>query len=124
MSDDLTLDEWLVTTQEKRDELDSYSRSALPSTMEERHSDIDKSIQLSADSGALLADAESYLSQAKGIALMDLRNDPAEYTGRELDILVKARVRTVQRIVDGIHVTNRTLGARIFAIQNANRARL
>ena len=121
---DLTLSEWLTSTQERRDELDAYGKSPLPADAGERHADIEKAIQSADDSGRLLADAESYLTQAEALAVFSVRKDHPEITAREREIVARAVVRDVQRLVEGVRTTNRTINQRIFVIQNANRSRL
>lgn len=120
---DLTLGEWLETTQDRRDELDAYAVSPLP-VFEERQNDIEKAIAFGHDCGKLLADAEGYLTHAKASAMYQAMKDPLEFNSRQIDLVVKDEVRGVQRLVDGLTVTNRTIQNRIYAIQNANRSRL
>lgn len=120
----LNLSDWLISTQEKRDELDAYGKSPLPLDAGERHVEIERAIQNADDSGRLLADAESFLSQAKAQAVLAMIDKYPDLSSKEREIMVKDAVRGVQRLVDGISVTNRTINHRIFVIQNANRARL
>jgi len=123
MSDEISFPDWLTSTQEVRDALDAFARSTLPADASERHADMDKSIQSADDAGRLLADSESYLSLAKAQALMALlqRDD---LNAKDRDTLLRSDVRGVQRIVDGLAVTERSIRNRIFVGMNANRSRL
>lgn len=123
MSDDMSLTEWLASTQEARDALDAFARSPLPADASERHADMDKAIQSADDSGRLLADSESYLSLAKAQALMALlqRDD---LNAKDRDTLLRSEVRGVQRLVDGLAVTERSIRNRLFVSMNQSRARL
>jgi hypothetical protein len=81
-----------------------------------------KAIQNADDCGRLLADAESFLSQAKAKAVLAMIDDYGDLTARDREILVKNEVRGVQRLVDGIAVTERTIRSRLFSSMNANRS--
>jgi hypothetical protein len=121
-SADLTLVQWLDSVQERIDALYAYAKTPLPAGPEERHLDMDMAIQSADDCGRLLADAESFLSQAKAKAVLAMIDDYGDLTARDREILVKNEVRGVQRLVDGIAVTERTIRSRLFSSMNANRS--
>lgn len=122
MNTELTLLEWLEQTQPRRDELDTYARSAMPMDAVERHGDMGEVIRASDDAGRLLADAESYLSLEKAQALMGLMQD--DLNAKDRDIIMRSKVRGVQRLVDGLTVTVKSLNNRMYISMNANRSRL
>lgn len=119
---ELTLPEWLTATGERRGELETYAKSPLPRDASERHADIETAIQSADDSGRLLADLESYLSQAKAQAMFSALEKYPDLNARERDLVIRSEVRAIKRIVDGMHVTDRTIKDRIFSSLNANRA--
>ncbi len=120
----LDLSSWLEATQARRDELDAYGRSALPTDLGERHLDLEKSIQNADDAGRLLADGEMYLTGEKAKAMFAALKEHDDLTAKEREIVIKADVAKVQRLVDGLAVTARTIHDRIFVSMNANRSRL
>lgn len=124
MNEELTLVEWLTSTQEKREELDTFGKSALPADAGERHVDMELSIQHSDDAGRLLADAKSYLTQAYAQAMFAARKEHPDLTAKEREIVIEDSVRHVQRLIDGICVTVKTLNNRIYTMMNQNRSKL
>lgn len=118
---DLTLEEWCESTQSRRDELDAYAVSPMPNA-EDREHDIEKAIAAGHDTGKLLADVDGFLVLAKAKAMYSLLTD--DLSSKDREIAIRAQVQPIQRLVDGLTVTNRTIQNRIFAIQNANRSRL
>lgn len=120
---EITLTEWLEGTQVRRTELEDYGRSLLPADIGERHADMDIAIKCADDAGRLLADAESFLSQAKAIAMYNALKDE-DLGAKEREIVIKNEVRHVQRIVDGLKVTTKTLMNRLYSNMNSNRSRL
>lgn len=121
---DLTLEEWLTATEERRDELDKYSMSPLPADISERHADTDECIQSESDACRLLADAESYLSQFKAQSVLAIKDKYPDLSAKEREVMLKDSIRDVQRLVDGLAVTAKTLSNRRFHSMNANRSRL
>jgi len=119
-----TSGEWLESTSTRREELEAYALAPLPTDAGERHLDIEKAIQSADDSGRLLADAEQYLTHAKAQAMFAALKEHDDLTAKERELVIKDAVRQVQRLVDGLTVTSRTIHDRIFAQQNANRSRL
>lgn len=115
--------EWLQSTQELRDALAAYCKSPLPCDLSERHAAMDVAIQNADDAERLLADAESFLTQAEGLEAQSVRAKWPDLTADERRKVAKMGVRDVQRLVDGSAVTARTIRSRIYAMQNANRAR-
>lgn len=123
MTAELSLVEWLEQTRARREELDAYGRSPLPTDAGERHMDLEAAIQNGDDAGRLRADAESFLSQYLAQAVMKFSQRRDEFTADERKALVRDSVRDIQRLVDGLTVTERTIKSRIFAAMNANRSR-
>ncbi len=123
-NDPLTLEEWLVSTQEIRTRLTDYSKEPLPSDAGERHVDFNTAIQNSAECGNLLADAETYLVQGKAQATLDVKTalEYSELSADERKNIVKNKVAKLQRLVDGISVVHRAIRDRIYTGQNENRA--
>lgn len=115
--------EWLEATETLRGSLMEYAKSPLPADPGERHMDMDKAIQNGDDSGRLLADAEGYLIQAIAQAVMEARRLHPDLNAKEREAIVKDAVRGIQRVVDGIAVTDRSIKSRIFAMMNAARSR-
>ena len=120
---EFSLTDWLESTQATRDELDSYAVSALP-VFEDRERDIEKAIASGHYCGKLLADAESYLTHEKAKSMFNALGDPRELNSKQVDLVVKDDTRAVQRLVDGLAVTNRSIQNRVFGLMNANRSRL
>ena len=123
MTDELTLTEWLKSTQKQRDELRAYGRSPLPLDAGQRHVELDKSIQNSDDAGRLRADAEEFLVKEIAAAYMRIRGNDLKLRVPEIEAQVESDVRAIKRIVQDCAVTDRTLKTRIFAIQNQSRSR-
>ena len=123
MTDEIPFEDWLEQTQKKRDELAEYGRSPLPADASERHHDLDRSIQFSDDASRLLADADSYLSQADALAVFQARDKHPDLTAGERRVIAKNAVRDIQRLVAGLETTNRTIKSRIITNLNANRSR-
>lgn len=120
----LTLLEWLASTQAKRDELAAYGVSGRPMDAVERHGDIQVAIRSSDETGRLLSDAESFLTQAQAQAVLAMRDRYPDFTAKEREKMEKDHVRDIQRIVHGLEVTAKTINSRVFSIMNSNRAHL
>ncbi len=123
MTAELELTEWLEQTQEHRDCLANYGRSPMTTDAGERQLDIDKAIQNSDEIGRLKADADAFLTQHTAQAWLEVCKKYEEHPAKVREILVRDRVRDLQRIVDGIEITERTIKNRIYAAMNANRSR-
>ena len=121
---DLSLSEWLEATATRRTELEAYALAPLPTDIGERHMDLEKSIQNADDAGRLLADGEMYLTGEKAKAMFAALKEHDDLTAKEREIVIKASVAQVQRLIDGLAVTARTIHDRIFVSMNANRSRL
>ncbi len=119
MTSELTLSEWLSSTQERRDDLDTYSRSPIPT---DRSADTDKAIENAHDAGNLLADAECYLAFEKDKELLTLLEK--DLTSKDREVFLKSHVRGIQKVVDKLAVTVRSINARPYILMNANRSRL
>ncbi len=120
----LTLDQWLEQTQGRRDELDAFGKSPMPIDAVERGGETQKLLKNEDDAARLLADAESFLSEAEGIAIKTVRDKYPDYTADERRKQAKSEVRDIQRLVDGLGITLKTISNRRFSQMNANRARL
>jgi hypothetical protein len=83
---------------------------------------MDAAIQSADDCGRLLADAQSYLSQAKAQAMLAVLDEYEDLSAKEREFVIKDRVRKIQRLCDGLEVTERTLRSRLFSSMNANRS--
>lgn len=120
---ELSLDEWLEKHNPLMAKLYAYAKSSLPATPEERHGDIEKAIHHADESARLLADAESYLTQATAQAVLKWKDDDT-LTGDERKAMVKDAVRSIKRLCDGLSITERSIKDRIYASLNANKARM
>lgn len=123
ISEPVDFESWLEQTQAKRDELAEYGRSPMNTDAGERILDMDKAIQNSDDAGRLRADAEAYLTQYMAQAWLEVCKKYEDHPAKVREVLVKDRVRDIQRIVDGISITERTIKNRIYAAMNQNRSR-
>jgi len=123
MTDGLDFTEWIEQTQARRDELVELCRSQIDTDSGVRHGDLDRSIQNADDAGRLRADAEAFLVQATAQAVLAYSKRRDEFTADERKALVRDSVRDVQRLVDGLTVTERTIKNRIYALMNLNRSR-
>lgn len=119
--DDLTLEEWLVSTAEKRADLLKYAQSPIPTDPGERYLDISKALELGQEAGDLLADLEKHLIDETGKAVLAVRSSQGELTADERKSCVKARVSSVARLRDGMQVIYTSLKDRRFVLMNLNR---
>lgn len=118
----MDLTTWLEQTESKRNELYDYGRSPLPCDIGERHNDIERAIQNSDDAKRLQSEAESYLTQARAQALFAVLHEYPDLSAKDREIVIKDRVRDLQRLVDGLTTTSRTIRDRIYSTLNANRS--
>ena len=118
----MTLEEWLEQTQERRTELDAYARSPLP-IGNDSAGEINTLIAAEDNAQRLLADAQTYLTQAMAQAVLRIKREFDENSADERRILVKDAVRDIQRLVDGIAVTARAMSNRRYLHMNQNRSR-
>lgn len=119
---ELTFTEWLVSSQEKRDELLAYSISSIPTDIGLRQLDVSHAIVKGQDAGDLLADAEQYLSLETGKAVLEVRRENPELNADERKAVVKSKVSAYARLRDGIDVIYHTIKDRRFALMNLNRS--
>jgi hypothetical protein len=119
---ELSFDEWLSQTQARRDELAEYARSPMP-IGNDSNGELNALIVAEDDAQRLLVDAESYLLQAQSMAMFSARNDHPELSAKERELVAKSDVRHIQRLVDGIAVTARTISSRRFLQMNQARSR-
>ncbi len=118
----MNLTEWIAQTQPRRDELDAFARSPLP-TGADVHGETNKLIECEDDAQRFLADAESFLTQYTAQAIFCVRAKHPNSNADERKAHVKDEVRDIQRLVDGISVTARTISSRRFLMMNAARSR-
>ena len=119
MNEEISFEDWLTQSQARRDELDAYARSPLP-IGNDAYGEINTLIEAEDDANRLLADAQTYLTQATAKAVLDIKTRYAENSADERKILVKDAVCKVQRLCDGIEVTARAMGSRRFLAMNLN----
>lgn len=118
----LTLEEWLDSTQQRREQLEAFCRTKMPigiSSSEE----MDEVIQATDDAGRLLADADGYLILETARSIFEVKKKHGDLAADERKQIVKDKVREVKRLVDGLSVTHTTLKSRLFAIMNHNKSR-
>lgn len=113
---------WLESTQQRRDELSEYARSPLP-IGNDSNGEINTLILAEDDAQRLLADAESYLLMAQAQAMFESRAKHPDLSAKERELWAKAEVGTLQRLVDGIAVTVRSISSRRYLHMNAARSR-
>lgn len=122
MTSELSLEDWLSSTQSRRNELDDFARSPLP-IGNDAYGETNKLIESEDDANRLLADAESFLTQYTAKAVLGVRARYPDSSADERKIHIKDSVRTIQRLVDGIQVTARSIANRRFITMNVNRSR-
>lgn len=118
----MTLPEWLESTQARRDELDAFVRSPLP-IGNDSFGDFNKLIANEDDANRLLADANTFLTQAQAQAVLSIKAKYPDNSADERKILIKDAIRDIQRLVDGIEVTARGISNRRYLAMNQNRSR-
>lgn len=123
-SDGMTFENWLVAHSKRFSDLYEYAKSPLPTDIGERQMDVEKAIRCGDDTSRLLADACSFLTMHTAQAVLSVKEAHKELTADERKLLVKDAVRKIQRIVDGLAVTERSIKDRIYAAFSANRARM
>jgi len=118
MSDELSLEDWLLSTAEKRAELLAYARSPISTDPGERQLDISKSLEMGQDAGDLLADADQYLSLALAKATLEARADHDAQTAKAV---AQGATAGLQRVRDGIAVCYRSIKDRRFSLMSVGR---
>lgn len=119
---DLTFIQWLEQTQARRDELDAYARSPLP-IGNDAHGEMNVLIENEDDAHRLLADAQTFVTQAQAQAILMIKAKYPDNSADERRVLVKDAIRDVQRLADGIEVTARGISNRRYLAMNQNRSR-
>jgi hypothetical protein len=112
----LSIDEWLVSTEEVRQKLFAYARSEPPV-------DQDTAIQNESEACALRDDAAWYLTQETAKETLAVAKEHSDLASAERAKVVKARVASIQRLVDGLSVVAQTIRSRIYSAMNQNRSR-
>lgn len=120
---DKSLEEWLECFSPRFAALYAYAKSPLPNDIGERHNDIEKAIHFGDEVGRLLADAESYLTQHTAQAVLLVKEQHGDLNADERKTIIKDTVRKIQRLVDGLAVTERSIKDRVYVGLNANRSR-
>lgn len=118
---EISLEDWLVSTEEKRSELLAYSRSPIPTDPGERSLDISVALQHGQDAGDLLADADKHVTDETGKQVLQVRLDHSELNGTEREKIVKGRVSNVVRLRDGLHVIYTSIKDRRFTLMSVGR---
>jgi len=118
----MTRDEWLKSTQDKRDEMDAFARSPLP-IGNDSHGETNKLIENEDAAQRILADAETYLEKYKSQAMFFVRNQHPDLTAKEREKVEVAEVADFKRVVTGIEITAKMISNRRFLSMNQNRSR-
>ncbi len=121
MSDEMTLEDWLVSTAEKRAALLAYAQTPISTDPGERYLDISKAIENGQDAGDLLADLEKHLIDETAKAVLDVRRTNGELTADERKAVVKSKVSSIARLRDGMQVIYTSIKDRRFVLMNLNR---
>ncbi len=121
MSDELTIEDWLVSTSEKRSELLAYAQKPISTDPGERILDVSKAIELGQDAGDLLSDLEKLVIDETAKAVLEVRRTNGELTAEERRAIVKSKVSTVARLRDGLQVIYTSIKDRRFVLMNLNR---
>lgn len=116
------IEDWLVSTAEKREKLLAYARSQLPIDPGARQIDVSKALEYGQDAGDLLADIEKHLIDETGRAVIAVRASNGELTADERRAIIKSRVSDISRLRDGLHVVYSSIKDRRFALMNLNRS--
>lgn len=118
---EVNLEEWLISTNEKRLELLAYSRSPIPTDPGERSLDISVALQHGQDAGDLLADADKHVTDETGRQVLKVRLDYPELNSGEREKVVKGRVSDLARLRDGLHVIYQSIKDRRFTLMSVGR---
>lgn len=121
MSDQIALEDWLVSTAEKRAAILAYAQSSISTDPGERILDVSKAIQNGQDAGDLLADLEKLVIDETSKAVLEVRRSNGELTADERKAVVKSRVSSVARLRDGLQVIYTSIKDRRFVLMNLNR---
>ncbi len=119
--DDLNLEDWLVSTGEKRSVLLAYAQSSIPTDPGERYLDISKALEHGQDAGDLLADLDKLLIDETAKAVLGVRRTNGELTADERKAMVKAEVSGIAWLRDGLQVIYSSIKDRRFVLMNLNR---
>ena len=119
---DISIDEWLDSTEELRASLLAYSKSPIPTDPGERQLDVSRALELGQDAGDLLADMETFVLQAEAKAVTEVRRIHPDLTAGERRSMAKCEAASVIRLRDGVSVLYRTIKDRRFALMNLNRS--
>lgn len=118
---EISLEEWLVSTTEKRCELLSYSRSPIPTDPGQRSLDISVALQHGQDAGDLLADVEKHLIDQTSKETLAVRHDNSELNSEERKCVVKGRVSHIAHLRDSLHIIYQSIKDRRFTLMSVGR---
>ncbi len=119
--DDLTLQEWLESTAERRGQLLAYAQSKIPTDPGARQLDVSTALELGQDAGDMLADLEQHVIDETAKAVMEVRRTDGELTADERKAVVKSRVSKIARLRDGLQVIYTSIKDRRFVLMNLGR---
>lgn len=119
--DEITLEDWLESTNEKRSELLLYSRSLIPTDPGERSLDISIALRHGQDAGDLLADADKHVTDETGKQVLKIRLEYPELNSGEREKVVKSKVSNLARLRDGLQVIYTSIKDRRFTLMSVGR---
>lgn len=100
----MTFDEWLTSTQARRDALTAYGKTGVPPGEEERALDSLRAIGFTHEAAEFLSQAGAHLKHLREKAMWAARKDHPELTSREREIVEKSAVRDIQQVVDACEI--------------------
>ena len=121
MAEERSLESWITAFSPRFEALYAFAKSPLPVDVGERQVDIERAIHLGDECGRLLADCKSYLTQHTAQAVLSVKTTYDKLNADERKMLVKDAVRKIQRLVDGLEITERAIKERVYVHMNANR---
>ncbi len=104
----MTFNEWLSETESERGRLIAFGKG-IPSSL-----DAGAAITASDEAARLLADAESFLTQAEAYAVLEMKKKYPDMSSRERAVMEKEAVRDIQLIVDACRITHKSCVSRYF----------
>jgi hypothetical protein len=110
----MTFDEWLEETDKQRALLTAYGQSGRTDSMEGRAIDSELAIKMTDESARILNEAENFLALAREKAMWAARKDHPELNSRERELVERAAVISIKRVVDSCAVTHKSCVSRYF----------
>lgn len=116
----LTFAEWWDENGDEIVQAQEFSKDALSDAPGELAAQLSRAQSEYARMGALLADAESFLIQARAAAVLDVIKDPKyeDLAATERKHIVEDKAKDVKRLRDNLEVTVVALKQKCFAIMN------